>query len=188
MLLAVLYVLSAPVSSAVSHWADGGGQRRCFYVVLLLSAAQFSLLALSGAMLLSANRADAPSQAQAMAGSSTFVIFSALVVTSPSTAGPLWALHAWTQPAQHSALSIPFVNSVGMLGGFVGPFVFGALHDRLGPPCPPDDPKCIGAVAYGFLVVGLVCTACTATVGAIGMRLHMQGGDAQDSTKAVRAA
>ena len=35
------------------------------------------------------------------------------------------------------ALSIAFVNAVGNLGGFVGPYVLAAFKASLGPPCPP---------------------------------------------------
>eukprot|EP00966_Prymnesium_polylepis_P086099 1992704-Prymnesium_polylepis.2 len=48
----------------------------------------------------------------------TFAIFAALVVTSPATSGPLWALHSWTQPKQIHSLSIPFVNSVSHATAF----------------------------------------------------------------------
>eukprot|EP00966_Prymnesium_polylepis_P086098 1992704-Prymnesium_polylepis.1 len=63
-----------------------------------------------------------------------------------------------------------------MLGGFVGPFIFGNLHDHLGPPCPPsEEGKCVTAFAYGFLVVGVVCAVSTGVAGVIGLRLRMDG-------------
>ena len=40
-----------------------------------------------------------------------------------------WALHHTTQPAELRGCSIAVVNSIGNLGGFLGPFMLGAMHD-----------------------------------------------------------
>ena len=51
--------------------------------------------------------------------------------------GPLWALHHEAQPSELRSTSISLVNALGNLGGFVGPYVLGAMKGVLGPPCPP---------------------------------------------------
>ena len=67
-------------------------------------------------------------------------------------------------------LSIALVNCVGNLGGFVGPFVLGWLHDALGPPCPAGTASCVAQWGWGAVVLAsgmLVCTLATAA-GALG--------------------
>ena len=60
-----------------------------------------------------------------------------IVSLSPhvTTQGPFWALHQARTPPRLRACSVAVVNSLGNLGGFVGPFVLGYLHDALGPRC-----------------------------------------------------
>ena len=47
-------------------------------------------------------------------------------------------VHHELQPAELRALSIAFVNAIGNLGGFVGPYSLAMLKTHLGPPCPTD--------------------------------------------------
>jgi len=49
--------------------------------------------------------------------------------------GPLWTLHHAAQPKPLRSTSISFVNALGNLGGFVGPYMLGALKAPLGPRC-----------------------------------------------------
>jgi ACS family tartrate transporter-like MFS transporter len=47
-----------------------------------------------------------------------------------SMLGPFWALTTATMRGAGAAAAIAFVNSVGNAGGFVGPFLLGAINDR----------------------------------------------------------
>ena len=40
-----------------------------------------------------------------------------------------WSLHHASQPRHLISCSIALVNSIGNLGGFLGPSVLGAMHD-----------------------------------------------------------
>ena len=94
--------------------------------------------------------------------------------------GPFWALHHELQPTELRGVSIALVNSIGNLGGFVGPYVLAAFKTSLGPPCPPHHPPpppngtsaelhasaalskhhdCVSSFAWGFLCVsvGALC-------------------------------
>ena len=46
--------------------------------------------------------------------------------------GPFWALTTSTMGGVGAAASIALVNSVGNTGGFVGPYLLGALNDATG--------------------------------------------------------
>jgi MFS family permease len=46
--------------------------------------------------------------------------------------GPFWALATSTMGGVGAAASIALVNSVGNTGGFVGPYLLGALNDATG--------------------------------------------------------
>jgi len=57
-------------------------------------------------------------------------------VTFGGATGPFWALHHELQPVELRAISIAFVNSIGNLGGFFGPYTLSAFQTLLGPACP----------------------------------------------------
>jgi len=46
--------------------------------------------------------------------------------------GPFWALATSTMGGVGAAASIALVNSVGNTGGFVGPYLLGALNEATG--------------------------------------------------------
>ena len=85
--------------------------------------------------------------------------------------GPFWALHhAAVAEGEGRHISIAIVNCVGNLGGFVGPFVLGWLHDALGPRCPVGTHECVSEWGWGVVVLAsslLLCTVATA----VGVRL-----------------
>ena len=85
--------------------------------------------------------------------------------------GPFWALHhAAVAEGEGRHISIAIVNCVGNLGGFVGPFVLGWLHDALGPRCPVGTHECVSEWGWGAVVLAsslLLCTVATA----VGVRL-----------------
>jgi MFS family permease len=66
-----------------------------------------------------------------------------------SAAGPFWALHHAVQPGRLRAISVSLVNALGNIGGFVGPVALGALHDALGPRCPPGTDDCVAQWGWG---------------------------------------
>ena len=91
-----------------------------------------AMLALAGSISL----AGRDSSAQGFTSRSALVLLGAAAVAVGCTSGPFWALHHSVQPLAHRATSIAFINSLANLGGFVGPYVVGSVHDALGPSCP----------------------------------------------------
>jgi nitrate/nitrite transporter NarK len=86
--------------------------------------------------------------------------------------GPFWALHhAAVEHDRH--VSIAVVNCIGNLGGFVGPVVLGALHDRLGPACPAGIPTCVEQWGWGCVVLagGMIVGTCATAVAALLLRI-----------------
>ena len=184
----VLFLVGVPLARFLSRWVDRGGRARCFRVAIYLPLAQFLGLAFSGGLLLASSAQPDDVALEAGARLGTFAVLALIVVSSASTSGPLWALHHACQPAHLHALSIPFVNALGMVGGFVGPFILGFFHEHFGPPCPSagvtsvgaasgtaEPTKCIGAFAWGFLAVGLVGALGLALLGCAGLALGMDG-------------
>ncbi|MGM7721672.1 MFS transporter [Metabacillus sp. Hm71] len=66
-----------------------------------------------------------------------------------SFSGPYWALTSSFVAAEAAAVGIGIINSVGNLGGFVGPYVIGMLNDAT------------GSIAFGlaFLALMLILTS-----------------------------
>eukprot|EP00908_Phaeocystis_cordata_P004541 Transcript_14917.p2 GENE.Transcript_14917~~Transcript_14917.p2 ORF type:complete len:439 (-),score=142.24 Transcript_14917:57-1373(-) len=89
-----------------------------------------------------------------------------------ATMGPFWALHHSAQPAPLHAVSIATINSIGNLGGFVGPYLLAALRDWLGPDCPPGrEGTCVSQWAFGTIGLSLGALAVVAASGATAARL-----------------
>jgi len=104
-----------------------------------------------------------------------------------SQAGPFWALHHESQPAPLKATSISLVNSLGNLGGFVGPYLLGALKARLGPACPQNAANgCVAQWAWGMLLVngGLVFIFCSTSIAFVTIIL---GASTRDAAAAANA-
>ena len=68
--------------------------------------------------------------------------------------GAFWNLHHSFTDGSFRGLSIACVNSIGNLGGFVGPYLRGDLAGALGPNCPSDRPQCIGQWGWGTVILG----------------------------------
>ena len=73
-----------------------------------------------------------------------------------SVQGPFWALHHCVQPAEARAISIASVNSVGNIGGFVGPYLLAFLSNWLGPQCRSGH-KCVRQWSWAFVSMGMSC-------------------------------
>jgi len=83
--------------------------------------------------------------------------------------GPIWALHMTKQPIELLPTSIALVNSIGNLGGFVGPYALGVMHDALGPPCPTTPGHCVSEFGWGTAILaacGLVAIGTLALLAA----------------------
>jgi ACS family tartrate transporter-like MFS transporter len=59
----------------------------------------------------------------------SIVTLSIAMIGLASMFGPFWALATSTMGGVGAAASIALVNSVGNTGGFVGPYLLGAIHD-----------------------------------------------------------
>ena len=59
-------------------------------------------------------------------------LFSIAIMALYAFRSPFWALPSLFLTRSTAAISIAVINSVGNIGGFVGPFIFGALKDRTG--------------------------------------------------------
>ena len=120
--------LKVALAPAAASWADGGGQRRRFKAAWILYVCAAVLLVLSGlGMLLLLESGSAASRKYR----ATFLIgLVALADVLCQLAIPIfWSMHNHLQPCELQACSIALVNSVGNLGGFVGPALLGAAHD-----------------------------------------------------------
>lgn len=65
-------------------------------------------------------------------------LLGASYVAALCSQGPFWSLvSSYLQPLALEPVGIAWVNSVGNLGGFLGPYALGYMHDALGPTCEP---------------------------------------------------
>jgi ACS family tartrate transporter-like MFS transporter len=115
LLSAVPYAAGAIAMVIVGRHSDRTGERRWHIVIS----------ALIGAAGLAASTA------------STGVVWSVLTLSIAmlglaSMFGPFWALTTSTMGGVGAAASIALVNAVGNTGGFVGPYLLGALNDATG--------------------------------------------------------
>jgi ACS family tartrate transporter-like MFS transporter len=69
--------------------------------------------------------------------------------------GPFWTLATSFVQGAAAAAGIALINSVANIGGFIGPYVLGALKDRT------------GGFAAGSLVIGAIVIACGLVVLAL---------------------
>jgi ACS family tartrate transporter-like MFS transporter len=77
-----------------------------------------------------------------------------------SMLGPFWAMPTAFLPGAAAAVGIAFINSLGNLGGFAGPYVIGLVRTST------------GQFRGGLLLVGAALTAS----GAIVLMVKMSGG------------
>lgn len=62
----------------------------------------------------------------------SIVLLTVITVAVYATYGPFWSLPSLFLTGQSAAVGLAAINSVANLGGFVGPFAFGALKDSTG--------------------------------------------------------
>ncbi|EOD26103.1 hypothetical protein EMIHUDRAFT_237125 [Emiliania huxleyi CCMP1516] len=150
-LLAVPAVAKVAAMPLVARYTDAGGHaRRLAAVVRLLGAGAGLLLLAATAMVVSSGP---PSLG--------LVSLVAAADVAVQTAVPVfWALHMGGLPAPLAPASIAVVNSVGNLGGFLGPSLVGTVHDATA------GEKCGGQCPWGWglLAVGLAFATITAAV------------------------
>ncbi|GAB5078412.1 MFS transporter [Arthrobacter sp. AD-310] len=60
------------------------------------------------------------------------VLLTVITVAVYATYGPFWSLPSLFLTGQSAAVGLAAINSIANLGGFVGPFAFGALKDSTG--------------------------------------------------------
>ena len=115
LLNAVPYLAAAIVMLLVGRYSDRTGHRR--WPVALGAMASAAGFALSGWLL------------------DPYLAMAALVlafVGLKSTLGPFWALGTASLSGTAAAGGIALINSVGNLGGFVGPYAVGVIKDQTG--------------------------------------------------------
>ena len=168
--------LIAPVvARAVDDFDEPRRTRGRYILTWGFPALATAFLVSAGGILLAAAARDEPPAASG-APSPSAVLAIGLVGLCAGTiffaAGPFWALHHSVIPAEVRHTSVAFVNSVGNVGGFVGPYVLGWLHDRMGPSCPASEAArgCTREWAWGLTVLGGGTFVLTLLLGAAAAR------------------
>jgi MFS transporter, ACS family, tartrate transporter len=80
-----------------------------------------------------------------------------------SAMGPFWAMGTTLLSGTAAAAGIAFINSVGNLGGFVGPTLVGVIRDRTG-----SNTAALYSLGAALLLMGLVALFLTNTGGTTG--------------------
>lgn len=161
----LLLIVLAPLGAAAVERAPWGSPRRRRFVATWISHGAYVVLLLGGGCGLLAAAPVVDSTAPRLHAAIAMVLSLAVgQLIAGVAAGSFWALHhAIVDETPH--ISIAVVNCIGNLGGFVGPFVLGWLHDQLGPPCPAGEHACVGEWGWGSVVLAsslLVLTGATA--------------------------
>jgi ACS family tartrate transporter-like MFS transporter len=115
MLSAIPYVAAAVAMVAVGLHSDRSGERRWHTAMPAFAGA----LALTGA-------------AYSTSVGPAILAISVAVLGVFSMMGPFWAMPASLLSGTAAAAGIAFINSVGNLGGFVGPYVIGLVRTSTG--------------------------------------------------------
>lgn len=112
LLSAVPYAVGAVAMVAVGRHSDRTRERRRHIAVAAAVAAVGAALATAG-------------------GSTAWIVATLSIAMAglASMFGPFWALATTSTSGVGAAASIAFVNSVGNIGGFVGPSLLGAIND-----------------------------------------------------------
>ena len=109
------YLVGAIAMLFWTRWSDARGERKRFLLVSLVCI----FVGLVGAALV-----DAPLPKMAAVTLAAFGIFSGLPV--------FWTLPTALLSGTAAAAGIAWINSIGNLGGYIGPTIFGMLKDRMG--------------------------------------------------------
>ncbi|HLH76513.1 MAG TPA: MFS transporter [Candidatus Binataceae bacterium] len=112
LLAAIPYLIAAIAMVAVGRSSDRRGERRWHVALSLFAAAGGFVLA-----------ADAH-------GALALAALSLAALGTCAALGPFWSLARSSLNAEAAAAGIALINSVGNLGGFVGPFAIGLLRQR----------------------------------------------------------
>ena len=166
-LYSVPLAIGIPASALVSWWGDrapAGRERvrRRAWLLWVCSTTSALFMSVSGLLLVRA----AANAAGSLATRTTLSIASLTLAglcgpISLCAAGSLWTLVQAAQPQPLRSTTISVVNSIGNLGGFVGPYLLSALRQPLGPTaCVDGKAKCVtqwgGAIAaVGGLLVAI---------------------------------
>ncbi len=112
---ALPYIVTAVAMVVVAHSSDRTGERR-LHVTLCAVVGTIALVvaAYTGSFVI------------------MMVSISVALMAADSMYGPFWALPTTMLPSAISAMSIAFINSLGNLGGFAGPYFIGLLKTSSG--------------------------------------------------------
>lgn len=83
----------------------------------------------------------------------SILLLTVITVAVYATYGPFWSLPSLFLTGQSAAVGLAAINSLANLGGFVGPFAFGALKDST------------GNNNWGLAMVSITCRIAAAMVG-----------------------
>lgn len=163
-------ILIAPAAAA---WAERGvGHRRHVMLTWLCPLFTSLVICAAGGGLVISTRSDLKEGQQRAAGAVSLALFVGGVMLQAFLVGTYWALlHAIT-PAPLRPCSVAVANSIGNLGGFVGPYLLGLLPGVLGPACPARTPSCVGQYGWALVVLGAGLNLIILSTGA--MALHLR--------------
>jgi MFS transporter, ACS family, tartrate transporter len=156
-------------SPAVAAWADRRPAIRRFPVSWGVFACSAALLLLTGCLMLSA--AGAPQDP--MLAAQTVALLATADILTQAGISSFWAAHHAVQPAVLAPCSIALVNSVGNIGGFVGPVLLGSFHDRFGPACFAGAKTCTSSWAWGTVVIASGYALLTIATWCVTVRLDL---------------
>ena len=150
----------------VARAADRHRERR-FAIAWGLSAAAAGLVLGCAAVMLSLGLLRAPQGP--LAGVLLIALLAAADILAQCAIPTFWSLHHASQPRHLIPCSIALVNSIGNLGGFLGPSVLGAMHDAPywgGPRCEPAQQRASGGACsaqwgWGTALLGTCFAAIT---------------------------
>ena len=158
LLFAIPAALNVALAPPLASWADRDRDRRRRAAWGLCGGAAAMLL-VAGATLVAAGSALGVGGAAATVG-----LVSAAVLAAQCAIPLFWSQHNAVTPRALVGTSIALVNSVGNLGGFVGPVILGALHDTKSAAslCAPAPSGCTAQWGGGVLALGAALALLTA--------------------------
>ena len=168
LILAPPQLATVALALKLGRWADRRPRRR-FRVVWTTSAITAFGLVLCGGSMLAA--AAAPDHEATLAWASLALLTAATASLGAGYA-TFWPCHNAATPPQLQPVCIALTSAIATLGGFVGPFLLGALHDGLGPKCPhASQEDCVAHYGWGLLLLGAAGLVWTAVTCVCGVRL-----------------
>ncbi len=165
---AAIKVVLQPMLGAI---ADAGGRHMRFRVAWGACALSACLILASAAVMRATGSPMANRQGGAPVLAALSIACLALADVATNCAIPvLWSLHHTSVPRQLHGVSIALVNSVGNLGGFVGPSALGWIHDYTSASACPRHARaagvgCIARWAPGVATLGVLSALITLMTG-----------------------